>query len=548
MRRRASILAAAAIFGVSLLTVLSPSTALATESVTMWRLYNRWTGEHFYTASAAERDGLIAVGWTDEGKGWTAPTSGDPVYRLYNPYVAGGDHHYTMIVEERDSLKAAGWRDEGVGWCSAPASTGVPLWRQYNPYATTGTHNYTTSSQENDHLVSVGWREEGIAWYGIAEKIAGKRVVDVDQGIYQTAAITEGGELWVWGFNGNGSVGDGTRTDRHEPVRVMGDVASVSVGFDSVAALKEDGSLWTWGLSQYGELGDGTYHGHRATPVKVLDDVVSVSYGDYHATAITEDGSLWTWGSADGGALGYKVDADQTVPRRVSGITDAVSAFTGSNSTAVITSDGSLWMCGQVGPRANGAESRREEFTRILTDVASVSLGGYDHFAAIKTDGSLWMWGGNDHGQVGNGTADDQTTPVNVLNNVASVSLGAHSSAAVTKDGSLFVWGSNSDGQIGGTQEYYACPTQLMSGVSAVFLETSGYESLALKSNGSLWAWGGTPVASSPAKVLDGVTSFSSTGAITADGSLWMWGENRYGQVGDGSTTSRPAPVRVAGP
>ena len=546
MRRRTSILAAAAIFGVSLLTVLSPSTALATESVTMWRLYNRWTGEHFYTASAIERDGLIAVGWTDEGKGWTAPTSGDPVYRLYNPYVTGGDHHYTLSAAECDSLVAQGWREEGVGWYSAPAKIGVPLYRQYNPYATTGTHNYTTSPQENEHLVSVGWREEGIAWYGIAEKIAGKRVVDVDRGIYQTAAITEGGELWAWGYNGNGAVGDGTRTDRHEPVRVMGDVASVSVGFDSVAALKEDGSLWTWGLSQFGELGDGTHHDYRATPVKVLDNVVSVSYGDSHAAAITEDGSLWTWGSADGGALGYKVDADQTVPKKVPGIISAVSVYTGSSTTAVVTSDGSLWMCGQIGPY--GFDNRQLEFKRILTDVASVSLGGYHYFAAIKTDGSLWMWGGNDSGQVGNGTTVDCTVPEKVLDDVSSVSLGSFSSAAVTKGGRLLVWGSNSYGQIGGTQEYYTQPTQIMSGVSAVSLSSSGHESLALKSDGSLWAWGGIPAASSPAKVLDSVTSFSSTGAITADGSLWMWGENRYGQVGDGSTTRRPAPVRVAGP
>ena len=127
----------------------------AETSVTMWRLYNRWTGEHFYTASAEERDGLVAVGWTDEGLGWVAPTSGDPVYRLYNPYVTGGDHHYTPSAEERDSLVAAGWRYEGVGWYSAPASTGVPLYRQYNPYAATGTHNYTTSEDERDHLVSV---------------------------------------------------------------------------------------------------------------------------------------------------------------------------------------------------------------------------------------------------------------------------------------------------------------------------------------------------------------------------------------------------------
>ena len=136
-------------------------------TVTMWRLYNQWTGEHFYTASDEERDGLVAVGWTDEGLGWYAPASGDEVYRLYNPYVAGGDHHYTLSAGERDGLVAAGWRYEGVGWASADASTGVPLYRQYNPFAATGTHNYTTSKDESDHLVSVGWRDEGVAWYGV---------------------------------------------------------------------------------------------------------------------------------------------------------------------------------------------------------------------------------------------------------------------------------------------------------------------------------------------------------------------------------------------
>ena len=135
----------------------------------MHRLYNQWTGEHFYTSDAGEKASLVSVGWTDEGVGWIAPASGTPVYRLYNPYVAGGDHHYTMDEAERDALVVAGWRYEGVGWCSAPEKDGVPLYRQYNPYASTGTHNYTTSKTENDHLVSVGWRAEGIAWYGVSQ-------------------------------------------------------------------------------------------------------------------------------------------------------------------------------------------------------------------------------------------------------------------------------------------------------------------------------------------------------------------------------------------
>ena len=136
-------------------------------AVSMYRLYNKYTGEHFYTGSESERDGLVAAGWTYEGVGWTAPeTSGAPVYRLYNPYAPGGDHHYTMSASERDSLVEAGWRYEGVGWFSDD-SRGVALYRQYNPYAATGSHNYTASKAENDSLVTAGWRAEGVAWYGV---------------------------------------------------------------------------------------------------------------------------------------------------------------------------------------------------------------------------------------------------------------------------------------------------------------------------------------------------------------------------------------------
>ena len=135
-----------------------------TQSVTMYRLYNSYTGEHFYTASASERDGLVVAGWNYEGIGWTAPESSkSPVYRLYNPYVPGGDHHYTMSESERDGLVAVGWKYEGIGWYSDD-SEGVALYRQYNPYAATGSHNYTVSKAENDSLVKAGWRTEGIAW------------------------------------------------------------------------------------------------------------------------------------------------------------------------------------------------------------------------------------------------------------------------------------------------------------------------------------------------------------------------------------------------
>ncbi len=130
----------------------------------MHRLYNPWTGEHFYTAKASERDEVEAAGWTYEGIGWTAPATGNPVYRLYNSY--GGEHHYTLSETERNDLLDAGWTNEGIGWFSDPDKT-VPLYREYNPNMFSCNHNYTKDPEEHSGLVALGWLDEGEAWYGI---------------------------------------------------------------------------------------------------------------------------------------------------------------------------------------------------------------------------------------------------------------------------------------------------------------------------------------------------------------------------------------------
>ncbi len=149
------------------LAAASAPAAAASDAQDMHRLYNPYSGEHFYTASAEERNALGLVGWVYEGIGWVAPaTSATPVYRLYNPYA--GDHHYTTSAAERDHLVSVGWNDEGVGWHSDDARR-IALWRQYNPTAIAGAHNYTASAAERDFLVSVGWRDEGVGWYALGE-------------------------------------------------------------------------------------------------------------------------------------------------------------------------------------------------------------------------------------------------------------------------------------------------------------------------------------------------------------------------------------------
>lgn len=146
-------------------------------TVALYRLYNPYTGEHFYTASTEERDTLVPLGWKYEGIGWIAaePDSSEnikPVYRLYNPYVPGGDHHYTTDENEYNELKKQGWVQEGYSWCAIDNlddwfDVHTAVYRLYNPNATSGAHHYTTDAAERDALVDAGWRDEGIGWTAV---------------------------------------------------------------------------------------------------------------------------------------------------------------------------------------------------------------------------------------------------------------------------------------------------------------------------------------------------------------------------------------------
>lgn len=149
--------------------IASASNVQAAESiyrVSMYRLYNINTGEHFYTSSLTEKDALVTVGWSYEGIGWTAPSTGAPVYRLFNPN--SDDHHYTMSGSETDFLVSIGWTNEGIAWYSSTEATNqVPLYRLFNPNEKTATHHYTLNLNEKSNLQALGWKDEGIGWYGI---------------------------------------------------------------------------------------------------------------------------------------------------------------------------------------------------------------------------------------------------------------------------------------------------------------------------------------------------------------------------------------------
>lgn len=263
-------------------------------------------------------------------------------------------------------------------------------------------------------------------------------------------AVTTNGDLYMWGDNPCGQLGNGTTSlYTTAPVKVLDKVETVSLGGRHSAAITKDGSLYMWGENWCGKLGDGTTT-DRHSPVKILENVKAVSLGQNHSGAITKDGGLYMWGNNYSGQLGDGTTTDRYSPVKV--LDDVEKLSLGAFHSGAITKDGSLYMWGnnESGQLGDGTTTNRYKPTKILSNAEDVCLGGGgSHSGAITRDGSLYMWGDNWYGQIGDGTTINRHKPVKILDNVAEVSLGDYHSGAITRNGNLYMWGWNLGGSFG---------------------------------------------------------------------------------------------------
>lgn len=138
--------------------LITATVASADTNVPVYRLYNPHSGEHFYTTSYYEATSNYNAGWNIEGTGWYSPTSGTPVYRVFNPNSKGGDHYYTKSLYEVKELVKNGWKQDYEGKPVFYSGGSSKVYVAYNSNAQSGAHNYTTSQFEQNSLLNTGWK------------------------------------------------------------------------------------------------------------------------------------------------------------------------------------------------------------------------------------------------------------------------------------------------------------------------------------------------------------------------------------------------------
>jgi len=304
-------------------------------------------------------------------------------------------------------------------------------------------------------------------------------------------ALKTDGTLWIWGQNGFRIFGDPavpSGTIRRTPGQVPGltDVIAVSPYGSHCLALKRDGTVWFWG-----QLSGSIYSVGQPTQVSGLSGVVAIADGDGYL-AIKQDGTVWSWGSA-GDDLG-----PATAVAGLQGVTKISSAMFNLAIKTDGTPSGSAWTWGHnyycllLGD-GSCTEPRSTPGQVPVADVTDGVAGGY-HGHLVTASKQVWGWGENSSCRLGDGTHSSRTTPgfVDAAWDPVAIRDGVDFGMALSRNGRVWTWGTNWTGQLGtGDGADRPSPTRtVVANAIAIATNGSATHGLALKADGTVWAWG----------------------------------------------------------
>jgi alpha-tubulin suppressor-like RCC1 family protein len=353
-----------------------------------------------------------------------------------------------------------------------------------------------------------------------------------------TLAIKSNGTLWFWGSNSNGQLGvPFTNTPFTSTATQIGTDTtwkSVSAGRNHLLAIKGNGQLYAWGSNSSGQIGNGSSIGDVVTPFQVPSTLpwITASAGSSFSLGIKANGSLWTWGENGAGQLGFGNNSQNSSnfsPQQVGSSNDWIYSQCAELSAAAVRSNGTLWMWGDntFGQLGNGNNTNTvSNFSPSQVPGANWTCVGHTsgakHVVGLKANGTIWSWGRNNFGQLGRGNNTNNTSnyaPAQIGNdqNWVLTAVGAEHSGALKANGTLWTWGDNTYGQLG--QSYFGNTPPIY-----IPTQVNNFNS----SN--------NPSPGDPEAIIDFNCGYTHSGIIRATRErICMTGRNTFGQIGDGT-------------
>lgn len=422
--------------------------------------------------------------------------------------------------------------------------------------------------------------------------------VAVAAGGSHTCALLFTGNVFCWGANSRGQLGNGRSGAENNsltptPVSDIRDAVAIAAGASHTCVIHRDGSVSCWGgANEYGQLGNGTSLPY-AVPVRAegIIDAVAITAGGQHTCALHEDGSVSCWGNNEYGQLGNSINGFELtssyVPAKVVNINDAIAVSAGGNHTCAAHQDNTVSCWGYAGGGQLGdiatrltegvswAEPRK---LRVVSDIIDIAAGGLDeriyvsnYTCSLHLDGTISCWGDNEEGQLGHDNSyRTSAMPVSVegIGDATAIAAGFSHSCAVHDDGNVSCWGDNIYGQLGnGTVFSSTLPVPVQGISDAIAVATSsGWDSLyscALHQSGAVSCWGnndegqlgnGTKEQSSVPVQVKGIADALAIAigwyhscVVHQNGSVSCWGNNEEEQLGNDTETGWSVPVQVEG-
>jgi alpha-tubulin suppressor-like RCC1 family protein len=353
---------------------------------------------------------------------------------------------------------------------------------------------------------------------------------NVATGLFHTCALNGDGNVFCWGVNYSGQLGNGMNYSySSHPTRVMGlsnKIISIAVSNNHSCALTDNGAVKCWGANSAGQLGNASFNSSNL-PVDVVGlyrGVKAIAVGEYHSCALLNTGEVRCWGANDLGQLGNNNLGNSNIPITVNG---------------------------------------------LLSGVTKLAVG-YDHACALVNSSSIKCWGSNSQGQLGNSSLIDSSVPVlvsNLVGSFTSITASFSSTCTLAVSGVGYCWGGNSFGELGNGVSSLPVITPITMSVinSPISVLALGDSHTCILNNlGSVECWGyngkgavgdGTTINTLLPETVIGLESNvialasrdNHNCSILNSGVVKCWGDNYAGQLGNGNTINSSLPVAVLG-